>query len=84
MGQNLGLLRRNVGCANMMRIDQGVRFDSLEELERYVASAVPGESVEMDRVQYAAYKTLVWQWLAKLNPISVFKGHPIVVIKRGE
>lgn len=68
----------------MICIDQGVRINSLEDLERYVASAVPDEPIEMDRIQYAAYKTLVWQWLAKLNPISVFKGHPIVVIKRGE
>lgn len=70
-----------------MRVDQGVRFESLDELEILVEFEIKAEHkepIEMDRIQYAAYKELVWRWLQELNPISVFKEHPIVVIKREE
>ena len=69
-----------------MKIDQGVRFESLEELEQLMQGkdTHTREPIEMDRIQYAAYKELVWRWLQELNPISVFKEHPIVVIKREE
>ena len=68
----------------MTRVDQGFRFGSLDELEHHISGVVPGEPIEMDRIQYSDYKTLVWEWMRQLNPISVFRGHPIVVIKRGE
>ena len=68
----------------MTRVDQGFRFRSLDDLEGHIRGIEPGEPIEMDRVQYSDYKTLVWEWLRQLNPIMVFRGHPIVVIKRGE
>jgi hypothetical protein len=69
-----------------MRVDQGFRFGTLGELEQEIVTLHPsvGEPIEMDRIQYAAYKELVWEWLRVLNPISVFRGHPIVVIKRAD
>jgi|CXWL01.1.fsa_nt_gi hypothetical protein len=69
-----------------MRIDQGVRFGSLDELEQVMQGkdTQVGEPLEMDRIQYAAYKELIWEWLGRLNPIMVFRKHPIVVIKRSE
>ena len=69
-----------------MRLEQGYRFESLDELDTVITDNSRGtiETMEMDRIQYATYKELVWEWMRELNPIMIFRGHPIVVIKRGE
>ena len=67
-----------------MRLEQGYRFDSLQDVSKAIVLAGPHEPIEMDRIQYAAYKELVWKWLRELNPISVFEEHTIVVIKRSD
>lgn len=67
-----------------MRLEQGYRFGSLDELEEHIRGIEPTSTIEMDRIQYAEYKTLVYEWLQRLNPISVFEEHPIEVIRRAD
>lgn len=60
-------------------------IESLEALSRDIVEVPDGESIEMDRFQYAEYKRLVWEWMSsRPDPIMQFVGHPIVVIKKSE
>ena len=66
-------------------LPQGYRFGSLVELAEKLREVPEDEVLEMDRLQYADYKRLVWEWMAtRPDPIMEYAGHKIVVVKRGE
>lgn len=68
-----------------MTLPQGYRFASLAELWEKVRETPEGEPLGMDRLQYAEYKRLVWEWMAtRPDPIMEYAGHKIEVVARGE